>query len=203
MNFRRGVEFTDYVYFKIDKSVDTTEIINYFKTFELNFSDSEVKRALNKVYTYMAELTAEEKTMYSGCLYYDLVDNKLISGLFLNKVPSVSGEYTVHENTLVLGPSACKQNGFTSVHLPKSVQLICSFCFDNCAKLTSINLEDVAYIEPAAFAYCLELQRVKLSKVRAIGQYAFRFCTSLSSVEKNLKCASHRDAFSYCSVLER
>lgn len=204
MNYRFAERLTSYVYFTFDTlTVDVSSVINFFRGFEINLSESEVAKVLNKAFNYMGELTAEEKAMYLGCIYYDSESCKLIPGLYLSNASVSSGEFFVHEHTLVLGPSACKQNGFTSVRLPKSVQVISSFCFDNCARLTGINLEDVVYIEPAAFAYCLELQGIKLSKARAVGKYAFRFCTSLSSVEKNSECVVYQDAFSYCSALER
>jgi len=67
-----------------------------------------------------------------------------------------------------------------TIILPSSVQIVCSYCFGNCYKLVSINLENVKRIKDYAFYGCRNLKKVNFSSdLENIGESAFSNCHSL------------------------
>ena len=54
--------------------------------------------------------------------------------------------------------------------------------FQNCERLSSINLANVGTISSNAFRSCTSLSAINVENVRNLGEYAFANCSSLTSV---------------------
>lgn len=73
----------------------------------------------------------------------------------------------------------------TSVEMPDSITTIGSSAFENCTKLTSVVMSDsITTIGYRAFCYCENLKSVNLSSnLTEISDYAFFYCGKLSDIQ--------------------
>ena len=93
--------------------------------------------------------------------------------------------YTINENTQVIATSAFQDCArLTNINIPDSVKGISIYAFYHCNSLTSIHIgNNVTTLEPGAFQYCSSLTSVVIpDSVEYIGDAAFFGCTSLTSI---------------------
>lgn len=118
-----------------------------------------------------------ESNWDNGVLYI----NKSI----LNAKTTLSGAYSLKENTKVIADSAfssCSQ--LTSVKIPDTVIYFGHDSFYECKKLTSVTIPDgVSEVGWCAFYNCTGLKNVELgSGVKSIGNAAFYGCKNLETI---------------------
>ena len=96
-------------------------------------------------------------------------------------------------------------NNYTikTVSLPSSVKKIGEEAFVNCQFLTTINLQNVKFIENSAFNNCGWLDgEIKLDEIIYIKGLAFYNCGGIDSVVTGNKCIQvHADAFDKCTAM--
>ncbi len=93
----------------------------------------------------------------------------------------------------------CKN--LTSVLLGNALKTIPEMAFQNCDKLSSINLENVETVKNAAFAETA-LISVDLSSAKLVEEYAFTKCKALTTVKLSQSGTDIGEgAFSYCDLL--
>jgi predicted transcriptional regulator len=71
------------------------------------------------------------------------------------------------------------------VCIPRTVEIIGSYCFENCSSLSSVSIESgslLRRIESGAFSFSSLRSIVIPRTVEIIGSFCFRYCKSLSSV---------------------
>ena len=139
----------------------------------------------------------DESNWENDVLY---IDNCLIDAK-----DSISGTYTIKENTRLIAASAFSYcHILTSITIPEGVTSIGAWAFNNCSSLTSITIPNsVTSIGDYAFQYCSSLTSVTIgNSVTSIGDYAFQYCSSLTSVTIGNSVTSIGDyAFQSCSSL--
>ena len=64
-----------------------------------------------------------------------------------------------------------------------SVKNISDYAFNNCQKLTNINMSSVKNISDYAFNNCQKLTNINMSSVKNISDYAFNNCIELSAID--------------------
>ena len=85
-----------------------------------------------------------------------------------------------------------------------SVTSIGGYAFDDCSRLTAINIpEGVTSIGDVAFGYCSSLTTINIPEgVTSIGGYAFGYCSNLTAINIPESVTSiGKGAFVYCSSL--
>lgn len=122
-------------------------------------------------------------------------------------VATVYNDATVTRVEFLGGANEVKSTFFSNLPNLKTVVLNAAVnkvgyrTFQNCAKLESINLENVDTIESEAFKGCSKLASVKLSAIQYINTNAFEGCTSLASVQLASGCRIRSRAFKGCTSL--
>lgn len=122
-------------------------------------------------------------------------------------VATVYNDATVTRVEFLGGANEVKSTFFSNLPNLKTVVLNAAVnkvgyrTFQNCAKLESINLENVDTIESEAFKGCSKLASVKLSAIQYINTNAFEGCTSLASVQLAGGCRIRSRAFKGCTSL--
>ena len=122
-------------------------------------------------------------------------------------IASVYNDATVTRVEFLGGANEVKSTFFSNLPNLKTVVLNAAVnkvgyrTFQNCAKLESINLENVDTIESEAFKGCSKLASVKLSAIQYINTNAFEGCTKLASVELAGNCRIRSRAFKGCTSL--
>ena len=122
-------------------------------------------------------------------------------------VATVYNDATVTRVEFLGGANEVKSTFFSNLPNLKTVVLNAAVnkvgyrTFQNCAKLESINLENVDTIESEAFKGCSKLASVKLSAIQYINTNAFEGCTKLASVELAGNCRIRSRAFKGCTSL--
>ena len=139
----------------------------------------------------------DESNWENDVLY---IDNCLIDAK-----DSISGTYTIKENTRLIAASAFSYcHILTSITIPEGVTSIGAWAFNNCSSLTSITIPNsVTSIGDYAFQYCSSLTSVTIgNSVTSIGDYAFQSCSSLTSITiPNSVTSIGEEAFDNCSSL--
>ena len=106
-----------------------------------------------------------------------------------------------------IGRSTSNMYGFAQCHyltnvlLPDTLGIIGNNVFNNCNKLTSIDLKNVTTIGSYAFNDCNSLSNIDLKNITTIGGYGFSGCTSLSSVDLSSVTSIGRFGFNGCTAL--
>ncbi len=122
-------------------------------------------------------------------------------------VATVYNDATVTRVEFLGGANEVKSTFFSNLPNLKTVVLNAAVnkvgyrTFQNCAKLESINLENVDTIESEAFKGCSKLASVKLSAIQYINTNAFEGCTQLASVQLAGGCRIRSRAFKGCTSL--
>lgn len=122
-------------------------------------------------------------------------------------IASVYNDATVTRVEFLGGATEIKSTFFSNLPNLKTVVLNAAVnkvgyrTFQNCAKLESINLENVDTIESEAFKGCSKLASVKLSAIQYINTNAFEGCTQLASVQLAGGCRIRSRAFKGCTSL--
>ena len=122
-------------------------------------------------------------------------------------VATVYNDATVTRVEFLGGANEVKSTFFSNLPNLKTVVLNAAVnkvgyrTFQNCAKLESINLENVDTIESEAFKGCSKLASVYLSSIRYINTNAFEGCTQLASVQLAGGCRIRSRAFKGCTSL--
>lgn len=73
--------------------------------------------------------------------------------------------------------------------------------FQNCERLSSINLANVGTISGNAFRSCTSLSTINIENVKNLGEYAFANCSSLTSVTLNNLSSCGSYVFTLCNSL--
>ena len=119
---------------------------------------------------------------------------------------SISGAYTIKENTRLIGDHAFYEcSSLTSVTIPNSVTSIGYKAFYECSSLTSVTIgNSVTSIRSEAFYSCESLTSLTIgNSVTSIGGSAFAYCSSLTSVTiPNSVTSIGVEAFAYCDSLK-
>jgi hypothetical protein len=68
------------------------------------------------------------------------------------------------------------------VILPKSVETVRSYAFNNCESLEDINLESIHDVWASAFRNCTKIKSINLPNIKTLYQEAFYGCTGLVTV---------------------
>lgn len=71
----------------------------------------------------------------------------------------------------------------TYVTLPKSVEIIDAYAFNNCFSLSEVSAPGVQIIGQHAFENCWSLESIDLPSATAIGGFAFYKCSNLTNVQ--------------------
>ena len=122
-------------------------------------------------------------------------------------VATVYNDATVTRVEFLGGANEVKSTFFSNLPNLKTVVLNAAVnkvgyrTFQNCAKLESINLENVDTIDSEAFKGCSKLASVNLSAIQYINTNAFEGCTKLASVELAGGCRIRSRAFKGCTSL--
>ena len=128
-----------------------------------------------------------------------------IDNCLINAKTSISGAYTIKENTRLIADYAFEYcSSLTSITIPNSVTSIGSSAFSSCTSLTSITIpSSVTSIGDRAFYSCSSLTSIIIpNSVTSIGNGAFRYCSSLTSITIPNSVTSIGDrAFYDCSAL--
>ncbi len=75
----------------------------------------------------------------------------------------------------------------TTINLNDEIIQIGEFCFDNCTKITEVNLPNISIIPASLFSGCVSLSKFTInSSVDTIGESAFKGCSSLSSINSKV-----------------
>ena len=92
----------------------------------------------------------EDESNWENDVFY--IDNCLIRAK-----ESISGTYTIKENTRLIANSAFRNcSSLTSITIPNSVTSIGDYAFELCSSLTSVTIPNsVTSIESSAFKYCI------------------------------------------------
>ncbi|MBO4262641.1 MAG: leucine-rich repeat protein, partial [Clostridia bacterium] len=118
---------------------------------------------------------------------YEYVDKDLSAGDVIDDEDpyyikqSALSEHTITKIKIPEGVTTIEESAFANltelveVELPASLVKIGRNAFRNCAKLTTINLDHVKFINERAFSGC-NLSTANLSEIVAIGNYAFENC---------------------------
>ena len=119
---------------------------------------------------------------------------------------SISGAYTIKENTRLIGDHAFYEcSSLTSVTIPNSVTSIGYKAFYECSSLTSVTIgNSVTSIRSEAFYSCESLTSLTIgNSVTSIGGSAFAYCSSLTYVTiPNSVTSIGVEAFAYCDSLK-
>lgn len=70
-----------------------------------------------------------------------------------------------------------------SITVPEAVTTIPMGCFFNCRRLNSINLDNIQFIDPAAFSHCSSLSGTLTLNVQKISGLSFEKCTGIKEVK--------------------
>ena len=119
----------------------------------------------------------DESNWENDVLY---IDNCLIDAK-----DSISGTYTIKENTRLIAASAFSYcHILTSITIPEGVTSIGAWAFNNCSSLTSITIPNsVTSIGEEAFDNCSSLTSVTIgNSVTSIGDGAFDGCSALREI---------------------
>ena len=129
-----------------------------------------------------------------------------ISNCLIEANESISGEYTITDNTrLIVEYAFYDCTSLTSITIPNSVTSIGDDAFGGCSSLTSVTIPNsVTSIGEYAFYECSKLTSLTIgNSVKSIGFRAFHGCSSLTSVTIPNSVTSVGDyAFYECSNLQ-
>lgn len=100
-----------------------------------------------------------------------------------------------------IGESAFSGLNMISMMIPNSVKSIGQWAFNNCKKLTSVELPyGLLTIDMCAFSHCSSLNSVSIpNTVTTIGYCAFQFCSSLTSAEIPNSVVNLANPYESCS----
>ena len=148
---------------------------------------------------YNTGIYKDESNWENDVLY---IDNCLIEAK-----ESISGAYTIKENTRLIAEGAFSWcTSLTSVTIPNSVTSIGDYAFSHCSSLTSVTIgNSVTSIGDHAFFECSSLTSITIpNSVTSIGNNAFCRCYSLTSVTigNSVKSIGY-NAFEDCSSLTK
>ena len=130
---------------------------------------------------------------------YEPAISKTYSGIIT--IPSSVNGY----NVIGIGGYAFSYWGgqITSVIIPQTVKNIDDYAFEDCDKITSLDISNVTTIGSGAFFRCSNLSNIKLSNnLTSIGEQAFYQCNGLTSIAipNTVKSLGAR-AFYQCKAL--
>ena len=92
-------------------------------------------------------------------------------------------KFNSNSNLLSLGKSTFNNCiNLKEIELPKSITEIKTSCFEDCLKLSKINLENIKYIDDESFENCISLKSIDLKNCVKLGSSAFKNCYSLENV---------------------
>lgn len=83
-----------------------------------------------------------------------------------------------------------------------SIDLIGTYSFSYCPKLTNVECINVTYLQPSAFANSNNLISAILPKLETVSDYAFSECTSLKNIDYPLLTEVRYRSFFNCNKLE-
>lgn len=87
--------------------------------------------------------------------------------------------------------------------MPESVTEILANAFENCTKLTSVQVSsNVTEIPDFAFNDCISLQTVTMPSVVSVGEYAFYYCRNLTQISAKPFTSLGSSCFSSCESLQ-
>ena len=144
-------------------------------------------------------------TSYDGDVVMPYNTNAFGANIISNEYNNGMGVITFDGDVTMIGNEAFDEcDRLTSVNIPDSVTKIGTWAFYNCSSLTSVNIPDsVTKIGYDAFKYCYSLTSVTIGdSVTTIGDGAFQNCTRLTSVNiPDSVTTIGSSAFSYCDSL--
>ena len=128
-----------------------------------------------------------------------------ISNCLIEANDSISGKYTITDNTQLIANGAFKNCQFlTSISLPNNIPSIGAHTFNECKSLGSITIPNsVTSIGNYAFSGCFSLTSITIpDSVTSLGESAFSKCESLTSIViGNSVTSIDKNAFFSCSSL--
>ena len=178
-------------------------------TIYFNAVNCKISNYYNRIFCY-AGSEGEGITVYFGnkveAVPYALFDATNSTQLAPKIISVVFAENSVCKS---IGAYAFRNSAYmSSITIPKSVEQIGSYAFQDCEGLVTITFEEgsnLTTIGNYAFNSCANLTTVNFgsnSKVNSIGEYAFASCSKLDSIELPSQLARiNKNAFSYCSAL--
>lgn len=112
--------------------------------------------------------------------------NSIGNGAFMNSGLSDKLDLSIATNLYEIGSYAFSGTGLTEVVLPSSLTLLDAGVFQDCTKLSTVNLDktQVKIIKPSTFQGCVELKTVNFpNKLLAIGEDAFNNAKKLEKLD--------------------
>ena len=112
--------------------------------------------------------------------------NSIGNGAFMNSGLSDKLDLSKATNLYEIGSYAFSGTGLTEVVLPSSLTLLDAGVFQDCTKLSIVNLDktQVKIIKPSTFQGCVELKNVSFpNKLLAIGEDAFNNAKKLEKLD--------------------
>ena len=120
---------------------------------------------------------------YAGIRYLGSKTNPY--ELLIGPEDNTQTEYTIHEDTKLLGTNAFNEcRNLTGIDIPSKVRVIGNSAFSYCSSLTSIDIPDsTTHVGEGAFSDCSELTSVNFgSGITDIKAYAFSGCSKLTNI---------------------
>lgn len=124
-------------------------------------------------------------------------------------LPWSASQANVKVNTVEIGDKITKigtqafagLNDVTSVTIGNAVNIIASYAFQDCSKLTNLELRNVTEIGNYAFSNCSSLESVSKSELGAwsLGENAFSNCSRLKAVNSKELFAVSGNTFKDCN----
>lgn len=112
--------------------------------------------------------------------------NSIGNGAFMNSGLSDKLDLSKATNLYEIGSYAFSGTGLTEVVLPSSLTLLDAGVFQDCTKLSTVNLDktQVKIIKPSTFQGCIGLENVSFpNKLLAIGEDAFNNAKKLAKLD--------------------
>ena len=135
---------------------------------------------------------------------YESVDYKVVGVSYEAFAGCQITSVTIGDNVQTIGNSAFKSSTINKLILGSSVQTIDNYAFQSCQKLTAVSIPNsVTYIGVGAFENCKKLSSIELSNsVKTILNSVFFGCNDLISVKIPSSVTSiELEAFSNCRNL--
>lgn len=111
------------------------------------------------------------------------------------------GSVMIQNGFTAIGDSAFenREEGLSSLRIPKSVTTIGSNAFKNCSYLKDVQIDSTVFIGKEAFANCGMLNNIYALSAVSIGDYAFIYDQQLENVHLSKVKSIGVSAFAYCS----
>ena len=120
------------------------------------------------------------------------------------KLVFATKDYQIDDDIKVIGPSCFADSRMTSINLPKSLEAISRYAFNNCKWLKEINIpESVKEIGANAFEGCSSLEKANIpEKITQIDNEVFAKCHNLKELKLHNKIVNiGKGSFSSCENL--